>query len=131
MTCSFLRVAAVGGALLTAFATSASADIDDYAFHLVDNEIKHGAATIAVKLVHTPSGRSIPDAVVFARRIDMGPDDMEAMIAPLDPLPSSEPGLYLFRTNLTMAGKWALSLGAKVQGEEGTVESKLIIEAQP
>lgn len=129
MTRSFLRVAAVGGALFSAFAASASADI--YAFHLVDKEIKHGAATIAVKLVHTPSGRSIPDAVIFARRIDMGPDDMEAMIAPLDPLPSTEPGLYLFRTNLTMAGKWALSLGAKVQGEEGTVESKLIIEALP
>lgn len=131
MTRSFLRVAAVGGALLTAFAVSASADINDYAFHLVEKEIKHGAATIAVKLVHTPSGRSIPDAVIFARRIDMGPDDMEAMIAPLDPLPSTEPGLYLFRTNLTMAGKWALSLGAKVQGEEGTVESKLILEALP
>jgi hypothetical protein len=28
-----------------------------------------------------------------------------------------------------MAGKWALSLGAKVQGETGTVEDKLIVTA--
>ena len=28
-----------------------------------------------------------------------------------------------------MAGRWALSLGAKVQGETGTVESKLIVNA--
>ena len=28
-----------------------------------------------------------------------------------------------------MAGSWALSLGAKVQGETGTVENKLIVKA--
>jgi hypothetical protein len=28
-----------------------------------------------------------------------------------------------------MAGRWQLSLGAKVQGETGTVESKLVIQA--
>jgi hypothetical protein len=28
-----------------------------------------------------------------------------------------------------MAGNWALSLGAKVQGETGTVENKLIVKA--
>jgi hypothetical protein len=29
-----------------------------------------------------------------------------------------------------MAGRWQLSLGAKVQGETGTVETKLVITAQ-
>jgi hypothetical protein len=29
-----------------------------------------------------------------------------------------------------MAGGWQLSLGAKVQGEPGTVESKLVIRAE-
>jgi hypothetical protein len=28
-----------------------------------------------------------------------------------------------------MAGHWQLSLGAKVQGETGTVENKLVIQA--
>ncbi len=28
-----------------------------------------------------------------------------------------------------MAGNWALSLGAKVHGETGSVESKLIVKA--
>ena len=28
-----------------------------------------------------------------------------------------------------MAGRWQLSLGAKVQGETGTVENKLVIQA--
>jgi hypothetical protein len=126
-----LRAAAFGSALLTALATTAMADIKDYEFRLDENEMKQGEATIAVKLVHKPSGRAIPDAVIFAKRIDMGPDKMEAMTAPLEPVTSSEPGVYLFRTNLMMAGSWALSLGAKVQGEEGTVQSKLIVKALP
>ncbi len=124
-----LCAAALGAALLVAVATIAAADIKDFEFQLVDKDVKTGDATIAVKLVHKPSGRAIPDAVIFAKRIDMGPDKMEAMTAPLDPLPSIEPGVYRFKTDLTMAGNWALSLAAKVQGETGTVESKLILKA--
>ena len=63
---------------------TALADIKDYEFQLVDKEVKQGEAVIAVKLVHKPSGRAIPDAVIFAKRIDMGPDAMEAMTAPLE-----------------------------------------------
>jgi hypothetical protein len=123
------RAAAIGAALLIGTATTAQADIKDYEFQLVDKEVKQGEATIAVKLVHKPSGRAIPDAVIFAKRIDMGPEQMEAMTAPLDAVPSTEPGVYRFRTDLTMAGNWALSLAAKVQGESGTVENKLILKA--
>jgi hypothetical protein len=47
----------------------------------------------------------------------------------LEAVPSPEPGVYRFKTNLTMEGLWALSLGAKVQGETGTVESKLVVKA--
>lgn len=131
MTRAFLRAAAMSAALIMAAAGPAFADSKDYEFQLVDKDVKQGDATIAVKLVHKPSGKPVPDAVIFAKRIDMGPDQMEAMTAPLEPLPSTEPGIYRFKTELTMAGRWALSLGAKVQGETGTVESKLIVTATP
>lgn len=124
-----LRAAAAGVALLMAMATTALADIKDYEFQLVDKEVKHGEAVISVKLVHKPSGRAIPDAVIFAKRIDMGPDGMAMMDAPLEAMPSSTPGTYSFKTDLTMAGQWELSLGAKVQGETGSVENKLIVRA--
>lgn len=129
MQCKSVRAAALGAVLLAAMATTALADIKDYEFQLVDKEVQQGEATIAVKLVHKPSGRAIPDAVIFAKRIDMGPDQMEGMTAPLELAPSTEPGVYRFTTNLTMAGNWALSLGAKVQGESGTVENKLVLKA--
>jgi hypothetical protein len=124
-----LRAAALGAALLATMATTVLADSKDYEFQLVDKQVKQGEATIAVKLVHKPSGRAIPDAVIFAKRIDMGPDGMEEMTAPLEALPSKEPGVYLFKANLGMAGNWALSLGAKLQGEAGTVENKLTVQA--
>ena len=69
--------------------------------------------------------------MIAAKRIDMAPDAMAEMAAPIEQMPSTEPGVYRFKTNLSMAGRWQLSLGAKVQGETGTVESKLVLKAVP
>ena len=124
-----VRAAALGAVLLAATAATATADIKDYEFQLVEKELKQGEAEVAVRLLHTPSGQAVPDAVIFAQRIDMGPDGMETMESPIEAMPSTEPGVYRFKTNLTMAGNWALSLGAKVQGETGTLENKLVLKA--
>jgi hypothetical protein len=124
------RAALAAAALSVAMAASALADIKDYEFQLVNQEVKKGDAVIAVKLVHKPSGRAIPDAVIFAKRIDMGPEGMGEMAAKLEPMSGGEPGVYQFKTSLDMAGRWALTLGAKVQGETGTVQSKLIVNAK-
>ena len=126
-----------GAAALTAVAAAARpgaalADARDYEFRLVTPEVKQGdGAIIAVRLVHRPTGRAVPDAVVYGTRLDMGPESMPTMTAPLAPVPGGEPGTYRFRTNLAMAGGWALTLTAKVQGEEGTVQSRLVLRAAP
>lgn len=124
-----VRAAALGAVLLAATAATATADIKDYEFQLVEKELKQGEAEVAVRLLHTPSGQAVPNAVIFAKRIDMGPDGMETMESPIEAMPSTEPGVYRFKTNLTMAGNWALSLGAKVQRETGTLENKLVLKA--
>ena len=72
----------------------------------------------------------MPDAVISAKRIDMAPDGMADMAGRIEQLPSTEPGVYRFKTNLSMEGRWQLSVAAKVQGETGTVESKLVVTAQ-
>ncbi|MDR6306311.1 hypothetical protein GGQ85_004040 [Nitrobacter vulgaris] len=116
---------------VTAF-SAAKADITDYEFRLVQTEIKQGnGAIVAVRLIDKQSGKAVPDAVIFATRIDMAPDGMETMAAPIEALPSTEPGVYRFKTNLTMAGGWRLSLGAKIQGETGTLQNKLVLKATP
>ncbi len=125
-----LRAAAIGIALAAA-GTNARADGKDYEFQLVDKTVKKGEAIISVRLVHMPDGKPVPDAVIFAKRLDMAPDGMESMKTTIDAMPSTEPGVYKFKAAVTMEGGWQLSLGAKVQGETGTVESKLVIKATP
>ena len=123
-------VAALVG--LWSIASPALADSKDYEFQLVQTELKKGnGAVVAVRLVNKKTSKPVPDAVIFAKRIDMAPDGMATMDSPLEPLPSTEPGVYRFKTDLTMAGRWQLSLGAKVQGETGTVETKLVLKAVP
>jgi hypothetical protein len=120
------------GLLWSALTFAALADVKDYEFQLVQSEMKKGdGAIVAVRLVNKKSGKPVPDAVIFAKRIDMAPDAMQEMTAPLEQLPSTEPGVYRFKTDLMMQGRWRLSLGAKVQGEEGTVEAKLVLKALP
>jgi hypothetical protein len=124
-----LRVALTGAAL-TCAATVALADIKNYEFKLVEPTVKAGPdKTIAVKLVDKTTGKPVPDAVIFATRLDMAPDAMQEMATKVTPLPGTEPGTYRFQATFGMAGRWQLSLGAKVQGETGTVENKLVVQA--
>lgn len=123
---------AVLGLLWLASAMPALADVKDYAFELVSSEAKKGdGAEIAVRLLDRATRKPVLDAVIFAKRIDMAPDGMATMDAPIEALPSSEPGVYRFKANLGMAGRWQLSLAAKVQGETGTVESRLVLKVLP
>src|ERR1700736_628893 len=123
--------AALIGIAMTGSVTVARADIKDYEFQLVDQSVKKGDAIISVRLVHKPDGKPVPDAVIFATRLDMAPDGMQEMATKIAPMPSTEPGVYKFKATVSMAGGWQLSLGAKVQGETGTVESKLVLRATP
>ncbi|MFG1316139.1 FixH family protein [Xanthobacter autotrophicus] len=124
--------AALAAVLSMAALSTARADITDYEFQLVQTNVKQGnGAIVAVRLVDKRSGKAVPDAVIFATRIDMAPDGMETMAAPIEALPSTEPGVYRFKTNLMMAGGWRLSLGSKIQGETGTLENKLVLKALP
>jgi hypothetical protein len=126
---------ALGAALTTlallAAPSFARADIKDYEFQLVEKEIHKGDAVLSVRLVHKPDGKPVPDAVIFATRLDMAPDSMAEMQTSIAPTPSTEPGVYRFKVLLTMAGGWRLSLGAKIQGESGTLENQLVLRALP
>jgi hypothetical protein len=105
--------------------------VKDYEFQLVQNEARKGDAEIAVRLLNKKTGKPVPDAVIAAKRLDMTPDGMAEMATKIDQVSSTEPGVYRFKVKLPMEGRWQLSLGAKVQGETGTVESKLVIKATP
>lgn len=123
--------AALTGLSLAGVPQFARADISDYQFELVQPTIQAGADKIVtVRLVNKKTGKPVPEAVIFATRLDMAPDGMQEMVTKVTPMPGTEPGTYRFKANFSMAGRWQLSLGAKVQGETGSVESKLVVTAQ-
>ena len=123
--------AALIGLAMAVTATTVRADVKDYEFQLVDSSVKAGPdAMIVVRLVNKKTGKAVSDAVIFTTRLDMAPDGMQEMAAKVTAMPGGEPGTYRFKASISMAGGWQLSLGAKVQGETGTVEGKLVIKAQ-
>jgi hypothetical protein len=121
----------VGAAIAVAasVAGSAFAGANDYAFEPVKPEVKSGnEATVAVRLVHKPSGKPVTDAVITQTRLDMAPDGMASMATAHVPLPSPEPGVYAFKASLTMAGRWLLTISAKVKDESDPVVGKIIFK---
>ena len=131
-TSTFARAvqAALIAAAIAGTSTAALADIKDYKFELVDQSVQAGPdKVITVRLVNIRTGKAVPDAVIFASRLDMAPDGMQEMATKVTAMPGTEPGTYRFKATFGMAGRWQLSLGAKVQGETGTVENKLVITA--
>lgn len=107
------------------------AGASDYAFEPTQAQVKAGSGReLAVRLVHKPGGHPVPGAVIFQTRLDMAPDGMADMTSTIQPVAASEPGLYRFKADLTMVGRWALTLAAKVQGEPETVKATVVFRAK-
>lgn len=129
MISKFTRVAALAVTVNLAGSTAFAA-ASDYAFEPVNAEMKKGDdVTIAVRLTSKVTGKPVADAVIIRTRVDMAPDGMAEMESQVTPLPQKEPGVYAFKTDLPMAGRYQLSLSAKVQGEAETVTGKVVIKA--
>jgi YtkA-like protein len=131
MTVKFRSLAVAAGIAMALAATSALAGKNDYVFEPVAVEVKNGPGSqLAVRLLHKPSGKPVEGAVIFRSRLDMSPDAMGEMTANHAAQPAKEPGVYRFNADLTMAGRWALKLMAKVPGESETVEGTVIFKAK-
>jgi YtkA-like len=127
---SKFALAAALAATMTLAGSAALAAAGDYVFEPVNAEMKKGDdVTVAVRLMNKVTGKPVVDAVIIRPRVDMAPDGMAEMESPVSPLPAQEPGVYAFKTDLPMAGRYQLSLSAKVQGEVETVAGKVVIKA--
>jgi hypothetical protein len=103
----------------------------DYEFQPVRVDVKNGSGSdVAVRIVDKRTGKPVDGAVIFRTRLDMSPDTMDEMTAKHAAAPSSEAGVYRFKADFTMAGRWALKLQAKVPGESETVEGTVVLKAK-
>ena len=122
-------IAAVGVTLIVLAACGKPAS--PYVFSAVQSEVSiEGEAVVDVHLIHQPSGKPVENAVIFETRLDMSPDAMGEMTAPVSAQGSPAPGVYRFAIAPTMAGRWELKLSAKVQGEAETVSGSVVVTAR-
>lgn len=119
------------GLVMVGAAAEVRAGAKDYSFEPVKAEVKNGTGSeLAVRIVHKPTGKPVQGVVLVTTRLDMSPDSMGEMQAKHGALPSTEPGVYKFKADLTMAGGWAFKLTAKVPGETENVEGTVVFKAK-
>jgi hypothetical protein len=126
---------AFGAFLLGAILAMTGADLalaapQDYVFEAVQSKVQPSKdAIISVRLIHKPSGKPVTDAVILQTQLDMSPDNMAEMTTKVTPLAPVEPGVYRFQADLSVGGRWALKLAAKVPGEQETVRGEVVVTA--
>ena len=119
------------GIAIIALAPSAFAGAKDFEFQPVAANVKNGnGSEVAVRLINKLTGKPVEGAVLFRTRLDMSPASMGEMEAKHTAMPGSEPGIYRFKADFTMAGGWAFKVQAKVPGEAETVEGTVVFTAK-
>jgi YtkA-like protein len=128
---SITRALAAVASLVQFVVEPALAGPNDYVFEPVKVDVKNGTGSeLAVRITHKPTGKPVEGVVLFRTRLDMSPDSMGEMTAKHVAQSSTEPGVYKFRADLTMAGGWAFKLMAKVPGESETVQGTVVFKAK-
>src|SRR3954451_16749636 len=124
---AFAAILAAAGVIGSTGARSAAAD---YRFEDVGKPQPStgGKSVVSVRLVHVPDKQPVPGAIIIQTKADMGPEGMADMTAPVQAVTPNEPGIYLFEIQPGMAGKWMLTLAAKVQGEAETVRGSVTVD---
>lgn len=110
---------------------TAHAQSDEYKFQFVSEEIRVGKG-IRIEVALTGSdGQPVPveRVEITSTRLDMGPDGMAMMDTPLTPVSSDKPGVFAFETDIVMAGRWALTIEATIEGQSEPVKGEVIYTA--
>ena len=90
--------------------------------HQVDSE-----SLAFVRLVRSSDGAPLTDADVILSRVDMAPDGMSEMTARSYIRPDGDPGTYRVEIHPAMAGRWAVTVAARVAGESEPVRRALTV----
>ncbi|MGE0715721.1 MAG: efflux RND transporter periplasmic adaptor subunit [Alphaproteobacteria bacterium] len=127
------RATTVVAAVLTVLGLYAAvrAGSAPHRFEPVSAEIPVGERVrVAARLVGPDEAAMRSGAVeVTSARLDMGPDGMAAMAAPLTPANAEDPGVLAFDADIVMAGRWALTVEARVRGDDKPVRGTVIFTA--
>jgi hypothetical protein len=124
-------IAVVAALVLGALsACGQSSSESSYEFSTSTPDIEMGSAMVDVRIARAADDKPVENAVIFETRFDMEPDGMGEMTSTVAAQGSPEPGTYRFEVKPTMAGRWKLTLSAKVQGEADTVRGAVVVTAR-
>src|SRR6266853_3603268 len=88
-------------AVAMSLSNTAFAGANDYVFEQVKADVTKGnGVVVTVRLVHKPTGKPVSDAVIVTPRVDMSPEGMATMTAPVTSTKGAQPGTYDFKTDL-------------------------------
>ncbi|MDE2135786.1 MAG: FixH family protein [Alphaproteobacteria bacterium] len=128
-----LTIAAVSPAFAAGVPVKAATP--SYRFELVGPARPVGAKqhVVSARIVRSSDNKPVVGAIVTAVRLDMGPENMAAMTAPVRQLLNSAPGIYVFSFDDSAVwferAKWALTITATVQGERQPVIGSVVFQA--
>lgn len=128
-----LTAAALAAAIALASACSAQqATVPDaYGVEPASADVGVGDGVRIAVRIDGPSGPvTLPSDAVSSARLDMGPDGMAAMAAPLRPVAPQDGESLAWETDLVMAGRWALTLTADVPGAAEPVTGEVVFTAR-
>lgn len=123
-----MKLIAMAGMVVGLGASSgvALADPKDYRFEVVDSQVTVSpTATVAVRLVHVPTGKVVTNAIVFQPKMEMPMGNMAPMPTKVAPGTPDGKGVYPFTADIGMAGPWTLTVSAKVQGETTSISGSV------
>lgn len=110
----------------------AKADPKDYRFEAVQSQVMVSpTTTVAVRLIHAPSGKPVTNAIVFQPKMEMPMGNMAPMPTKIASTAPDGNGSYAFIADIPMAGPWTLTVSAKVQGESTTITGSVPFTAAP
>lgn len=121
---------ALFGATTPAAAGQDAATKAAYHFTAQPTAVKAGAPTTFTVQIMSPDMSPVTGAKVSATRVDMGPDGMAEMTGKIAAADSADPSRYGFSTILSMPGRWAVSIEAKIPGQAAPIRGQVILEAK-
>lgn len=125
-----VRIMLIGVTAMALSGPPAAFAQDAPAFTAVRPEVPAGRSIrIELRLAGLNPAPAPEEITVEKARLDMGPDGMAAMAAPLNPLPGGAPGIVAYQTDLAMAGRWAFTITARIAGRKDPVTSTVIFNA--
>ena len=128
----FLYSLALSQSLILGAAPIASAAPEDYEFKVIETDLPQGnGAILTVAVTDLRTNGPVTDAVIFATRLDMAPDGMATMTAPVEALASEVPGQYRFQADLGMAGAWRFSIAVHLDAETEVIRREIILRVTP